>query len=582
MPLLSTQARNKRVSGSAPAPYSDDVFATLLYTGTGAAQTFYPGFTDMDKGYMFMSRYRSGAPTYTDASLWDDKRGLSSQLRTTLTAVQAAVALSGVTSNNLTIGATSQNTINVPYVSYFWKLAKSFFTTVVYSGNNQTTRSIPHDLQCDPGMVICKSVSGAATQWNVWHRAAGGSLLLNDTGAQTTGFVGVLTANASYVTVDSSFNSLNSGYELFIFAHDISDNGVIRCDSFTTDSTGNATVNVGFDVQFLLVKIATGAAGNWQACDIARGITNSVSLNTTTAEANVSGFSPYNSGGVVGFTVSAAGANRKFVYMAVRKRNKPNTSPNTLTINGGNSIDVYSQAIANGWDQVSPLNVVVAADVGSDSTATAALIFNGSYPDVTLTVNSGVYVCGRGGLGTTNAIGQPGGPALKTTGAIKVINNGVIAGGGGGGGGYYRGSTYGYGGNGAGLPLLGPLGVGTSGTQATMATKTNGGNGAYGVSAAGNNTGGIGGVAGSPGSTGGSGSGGGGGLGAAGGASSPTGSGYTYSDPGNNGQGGAGLTDSDATYASHPTYAGGAAGPYAQGNANITWLTLGTRYGAAA
>lgn len=572
MPIITTRSRKKKALDTAPAPYSDDVFSTLLYTGTGASQTFYPGFTDMDQGSMFMSRYRSGSPTYNDMCIWDTKRGPNSQLRTSLTTIAAAVAIAGWNPTNMVMSSVSQNTINVPYVGYFFKMAKAFFTALTYVGNGAATRTLSHDLQCDPGMVVGKSWSGSAnTNWNTWHRSVIGTLNLNTTSQPGTPVASIIAADSSTVTVDSTLNATGTTYELLIFAHDIRPEGVIFCGGIQSDANGVASIYTGWPIQSLWFKKTNGTS-DWQIYDSARGWANYVTLNTTVAEAATT----YLSANSTGLDVANLGANNKYVFMAIRARNKPNTSPNTLTINGGNSIDVYAQAIANGWDQVSPLSVNVTADVGSNSTSTPALSFNGSYPDVTLTVNSGVYVCGRGGLGVRNAVGQPGGPAIKTTGAIKIINNGVIGGGGGSGGGYSYSSSYGYSGNGAGLPVLAIAGTGSSGMQATPATKTDGGNGASGY----NSSTAAGGVAGSNGQTGGGG-GGGGGLGGTGGTSSNSSPGYTYSDPGNQGRGGAGLTDSDPTANSATTYNGGAPGPYIQGNANVTWLTAGTRYGTA-
>lgn len=249
------------------------------------------------------------------------------------------------------------------------------------------------------------------------------------------------------------------------------------------------------------------------------------------------------------------------------RRRKNNA--NVLTVEGGNSIDVFPLAIANGWDQVSPLTVNVTADVGSTSTTVPAINFNGTYPDVTLNIAAGIYVVGRGGLGAQAVAGQAGGPAIKIQGGqIKINNLGVIAGGGGAGGGYYTGTRPG--GNGAGLPILAPP------ANTTAATKTNGGNGASGT----RGSGGIGGVPGSPGSTN-NGAGGGGGLGAAGGASSNYGSGFTYSDPGGEGQAGPGTTDSDATAWSHPSYPGGAAGNSVIGMSMVSWIAAGTIYGTS-
>lgn len=72
---------------------------------------------------------------------------------------------------------------------------------------------------------------------------------------------------------------------------------------------------------------------------------------------------------------------------------------------------------------------------------------------ITLEIRSGAIVCGYGGAGGSNAIGEDGGLALLADIGFTLINNGIIGGGGGGGGGADEpniGSTGGGGGAGFG------------------------------------------------------------------------------------------------------------------------------------
>jgi hypothetical protein len=155
--------------------------------------------------------------------------------------------------------------------------------------------------------------------------------------------------------------------------------------------------------------------------------------------------------------------------------------------------------------------------VGSASTGSFGLTISGwAAGDRVYLVNNG-YIVGAGGNGN----GGAGGPALSTSIATFITNNGTIGGGGGAGGGS---QAYSY--SGGGHPP----------STVYVAAVTGGG--------------GAGSVAGSPGGTltaGGGGGGGGGALGAAGGSS---------------------------------TWGGGAAGAATSGNAKITWVTAGTRLGA--
>jgi len=82
---------------------------------------------------------------------------------------------------------------------------------------------------------------------------------------------------------------------------------------------------------------------------------------------------------------------------------------------------------------------IAVGDIGSTSTGTAALV-TGTWPEpnvtLSLTINSGVYIVGRGGAGGCNgSAGGQGGVAISLSKALTIINNGIVGGGGGGGGG---------------------------------------------------------------------------------------------------------------------------------------------------
>lgn len=227
---------------------------------------------------------------------------------------------------------------------------------------------------------------------------------------------------------------------------------------------------------------------------------------------------------------------------------------NTLNFN------LKTAAIAAGWNQVMPLKATVTVNagvyVGSSSPATYAFDTGTTFPfGSTLDLINNGAILGRGGHGAnsdvrfTNTAGESGGPALRAQAPIAVTNNGIIGGGGGGGGSGgvdVPGSSYasndapngGKGGGGRGH-LGGAAGIFTWGTPPitgeTAGTTTTSGVGSPGY--AGSGTGGNGGT-----------------LGAAGTA-------------GSSAAGGA------------PGGAAGYGGACTNGNANITWVATGTRYG---
>lgn len=230
-----------------------------------------------------------------------------------------------------------------------------------------------------------------------------------------------------------------------------------------------------------------------------------------------------------------------------------------------NNVNVRTYAINAGWNQTVPLfayfTMNVNSYIGSNSTAAYAFDTDLSYPTgsfISLTINSGCWITGRGGDGgngadsvTSATAGGVGGPALWARYPITITNGGIIGGGGGGGGGGALQTT----GGGKAGPTVYFCGGGGGGGAGYFGSSggSGGSNGNY-VGAAGNpgaiNIAGTGGSGGTDGVTTGFSGGNAGGPGAAGAA----------------GGGGGG--------------AGGGAGAAVVGNANITWNAVGTRYGS--
>lgn len=88
-----------------------------------------------------------------------------------------------------------------------------------------------------------------------------------------------------------------------------------------------------------------------------------------------------------------------------------------------------------------PVVVTITGNIVSSSAGQPCLDFPSSLTNayVTLNINSGVHVWGRGGNGGNNSAGGAGGTAINNGigTRLRINNNGVIAGGGGGGGGGY-------------------------------------------------------------------------------------------------------------------------------------------------
>lgn len=213
---------------------------------------------------------------------------------------------------------------------------------------------------------------------------------------------------------------------------------------------------------------------------------------------------------------------------------KANQFAFTISSNQINS-NLRTLAVNAGWNQSSKVVATINSGVTmySNTTSTAALIVNGSFPGGVELINNGIII-GRGGNGGAYGSGGPGGPggaggtALAVSVPLSVRNNNAIYGGGGGGGG---------------------------GDGNTICNS-------YGCTSfdAGGGGGGIGGSSG-------------GGGGSTGGTLTSAGSrSCLYLGCGGNG-GSYGAAGASAARA------GGAGGSAVTGNSNITWLATGTRLG---
>jgi hypothetical protein len=235
-------------------------------------------------------------------------------------------------------------------------------------------------------------------------------------------------------------------------------------------------------------------------------------------------------------------------------------TPYTISADTTN-YNLRAAMVAAGWNQTSPLDIALTINSGivisANSTASPGFVIDGAYPagSIIRIINNG-YIIGMGGAGgngrtqtyvgkslvvaTYETSGLAGGTALSVAPtvpanvSVRITNNGVIGGGGGGGGGA------------ASLAQTTSPGGGGGQTGRTNSAGGGGGYGSYSGTFAGAGAGLV------PGGHGNSGAGGGWGAGGA--------------------QGWAWPGDYVVTN-------GGAGGPATAGNANITWIVTGTRYG---
>ena len=348
MPLVQTRGAASaqgfgEFAQATVANYIEDVFSTYLYTGDGSsAQNINNGIDLAGKGGMVWVKSRSNA---TKNVLVDTNRFVSSSNIQNLFSDSTAAASASANE----FGSFNSNGFSIPYnttagwtnfgtrtfCSWTWRKQPKFFDVVPYTGNGAAARAISHNLGSTPGCMIVKRTD-AVGDWRVYHRGCStdNGLVLNDTAAQTTSAiywfgneVNVIPPTSTQFTVNAGFTNTNGGtYVAYLFAHDAGGFGltgtdnVISCGSYTTDGSGNATINLGYEPQWLLVK-NTSAPASWIVVDNMRGFgsaTDSTNrLNPNTSGAEITGSTPYYVTST-GFTADS-GPSVNFIYIAIRR-----------------------------------------------------------------------------------------------------------------------------------------------------------------------------------------------------------------------------------------------------------------------
>lgn len=320
--------------------YVDDVFSTYLYTGNSSNQTITNGIDLAGKGGMVWLKNRGAVGSYL---LVDSVRGISNQLSSDATGGQVnGGVVTGITSTGFSLGNNSYNSNTNLYTSWASRKAPKFFDVVTWTGNSTAGMAIPHSLGVKPGMIIVKATS-TVKGWYVWHRSLSDEvssyLVLNSAAAIGSYNMWHTPPDANNFYVSSSTDTNGSGitYVAYLFAHDTSADGIIQCGSYVgTGTVAGPIINLGWEPQYILIK-NTNTAADWVVYDNARGMPvggstatlypNNTAVENTPHQAiklTATGFQVDPSGVGVGHFNSPAG--NTFVYMAIRRSNKPPTA----------------------------------------------------------------------------------------------------------------------------------------------------------------------------------------------------------------------------------------------------------------
>ena len=360
--------------------YVDDVFSTYLYKGTSSTQSINNGIDLSGEGGLTWIKIRGS--TNDHHLLYDTERGATKQLISNLGNGQSTESrFSSFNSNGFTI-TTNDNEINntsYDYVSWTFRKSPGFFDVVTYTSQDGVT-AINHSLGSVPGCIMIKKLNGG-TSWQVYHRHIGATKRLELEGdgvAQTNGAFANTTPTATqfYINQGSNdtFGNIGDQFVAFLWAHDSAtygeneDQSIIKCGGYNGNGSSSGTeIDLGFEPQWIFLKVYEGESGNWYQYDTMRGWDatydenqNHLLLNTNSAEGDVSNSGKLNmSPTQTGFRLNNADFNKsgkKYIYMAIRRPFKPPAAGtdvfNAVTRSGVNATTAISSGNSRVTDMV--------------------------------------------------------------------------------------------------------------------------------------------------------------------------------------------------------------------------------------
>jgi hypothetical protein len=342
MPLQATSgaASYDAFGGGVPfvPTYIEDVFSTWLYTGNGSTQTITNGIDLAGKGGLVWIKSRSAT---TNHFLFDSNRGVLNEINSNNTEAQASLAnsVTAYNANGFSLGSAAGINVNAAtYASWTFRKQPKFFDVVTWTGDGTTFRTLVHNLKVKPALVIIKRTD-STSDWATTLFDPETYLALNSTGANGTGISGGYAQNATATELDiqgnagnvSGVNASGGTYVAYLFASNAGGFGltgtdnVISCGSFTTGASGNASVTLGYEPQWVMYKLTT-ASDSWFIVDNMRGMPNTNS-STNRLIANGSGAEQENQNAGVRPTATgfnAVGLNGSdpggtVIYIAIRR-----------------------------------------------------------------------------------------------------------------------------------------------------------------------------------------------------------------------------------------------------------------------
>ena len=287
MPLIATRgaasAQGFGEFAQAAAPvYIEDVFSTYLYTGNDSTQTITNGIDLSTYGGLVWIKPRNQGTLYHQ---WvDSARGNTKYIYSNVTDAQDTITdrVTSFNSNGFTLGNSGNVNTTWNYASWTFRKQPKFFDVVTFTAGTSTNQRVSHNLGSVPGCIIIKCTS-TTSGWYVYHRILGRSQYLRleatSNAVSSTDIWGTSdpTSTDFGVNAPGLLEGAGTTYVAYLFAHDAGGFGltgtdnVISCGSAAINGSGAASINLGYEPQWVMIK-RTDSTGGWYMFDTMRGM----------------------------------------------------------------------------------------------------------------------------------------------------------------------------------------------------------------------------------------------------------------------------------------------------------------------
>ena len=242
-----------------------------------------------------------GRSAATSHGIYDATRGATKDIGTDL-ATDQTTQTEGVTAFNsggFTVGNLAKlNTNAATYIDCMWKESVVAGLDIVAVTGNGTNRTVAHNLNAVPKMIIGKSLTtaGADTGWPVYHASLANTeyLMLNTTAAKATGatYWNSTTPTTSVFSLGTAAD-VNTNTDTYIYYVFVEIAGYSKFGLYVGNGAVDGTfVYTGFRPCYVLVKSST-AVDDWRIYDSQRPgynvlggtlLADTAGAETTTAE----------------------------------------------------------------------------------------------------------------------------------------------------------------------------------------------------------------------------------------------------------------------------------------------------------